>query len=109
MSALEPSLSPNPNNKPHGTPTEINLNPRNYQESEQARAHRRENELAEVLAREGYDIEQNPPTRADGKNPDYLIEGQYVDCLAPNTNKVGSIYSRIQEKIVSGILLHVMR
>lgn len=32
---------------------------------------RRENESADTLARDGYDVEQNPPPKPNGKEPDY--------------------------------------
>jgi hypothetical protein len=38
---------------------------------------RRENEWADVLAENGYDVEQNPPPKPNGKKPDYRIEGEY--------------------------------
>jgi Contact-dependent growth inhibition CdiA C-terminal domain len=99
---LEPSLTPNLSNKPRGYPTEVNPNPQTYQEREQARAHRRENESAEILAKAGYDVEQNPPPREDGKKPDYRIEGNYVDCMAPITGKVENIYREIERKVFRG-------
>lgn len=99
---LQPSRSSEPSNRPRGFPTEVNPNPRNYQESDQARAHRRENESADILAIAGYDIEQNPPPKENGKKPDYRIEGEYVDCFAPITEKVGNIYREIQTKVLEG-------
>jgi len=63
----------------------------------------RENESAQLLAKNGYDVEQNPPRRSNGKAPDYRINGMYYDCMAPSTPSVRNIASRIKrEKIDSG-------
>jgi hypothetical protein len=37
----------------------------------QKHAHQRENQAAEILAAHGYQVEQNPGTLPNGKNPDY--------------------------------------
>jgi hypothetical protein len=63
----------------------------------------RENESARLLTDYGYDVEQNPPPRINGKEPDYKINGEYYDCLAPSTSKARNIASRIEdEKVVPG-------
>jgi len=63
----------------------------------------RENESAQLLAKNGYDVEQNPPRRSNGKAPDYRINGLYYDCMAPSTPSVRNIASRIKrEKIDPG-------
>ncbi len=60
----------------------------------------RENESAQLLAKNGYDVEQNPPRRSNGKAPDYRINGVYYDCMAPSTPNARNIASRIKrEKI----------
>ncbi len=46
----------------------------------------RENEAADTLAARGYRVEQNPPTRPNGSNPHYRIEGEYFDCYAPSAS-----------------------
>ncbi len=43
----------------------------------------RENESADTFAQHGYDVEQNPPPKPNGKEPDYKIEGEYFDNYAP--------------------------
>lgn len=59
-----------------------------------------ENEAAEILAKNGFDIEQNPKVSGTLKNPDYKIEGEIFDCYSPykNTN-VRNIWSSIEKKI----------
>jgi hypothetical protein len=64
--------------------------------------HKRENQAAEILAAHGYQIEQNPGTRSNGKNPDYKIEGEYFDCLSPITDKIKQIRKGISRKVNSG-------
>ena len=60
-----------------------------------------ENESADILAKKGYNIEQNPKISNTNKNPDYKIEGEIFDCYAPfNFNKsVRNIWSEIKAKI----------
>jgi hypothetical protein len=62
----------------------------------------RENESARLLAENGYDVEQNPPTNWKGKNPDYKLNGEYADCYAPRTDKPHSILSTVAEKVNTG-------
>jgi len=57
----------------------------------------RENESARILADNGYHVEQNPPRRSNGKEPDYKIDGEYADCMAPFTPSARNIASRIKE------------
>lgn len=58
----------------------------------------RENESADILAREGFDVEQNPIV--DGlKNPDYRINGEVYDNYAPSTSNPRNIWSEVREKI----------
>jgi hypothetical protein len=55
------------------------------------------------VAKEGYDVEQNPPPKANGKEPDYKIEGEYADCYAPNPNSGdSSVHRKIREKVSEG-------
>ena len=60
---------------------------------------RRENESADALARHGYDVEQNPPPRTNGKEPDYRIEGEYFDNYAPETGNLDNIRTRLSKKV----------
>jgi hypothetical protein len=76
----------------------------------------RENECADILARRGYRVHQNPTKQeaADArartgdvgtpvKDPDYLIEGHVFDCYAPGeTKSVRGVWSEVQGKIDDG-------
>lgn len=63
----------------------------------------RENESARLLAENGYHVEQNPPPKPNGKKPDYKINGEYYDCMAPSTSNARNVARRIQtEKIDEG-------
>jgi hypothetical protein len=68
----------------------------------QKRKHKRENESADTLADAGYDVDQGPHTKPNGKNPDYKIEGEYFDCLAPDTDSVDQVRKGISRKVKSG-------
>lgn len=63
----------------------------------------RENEAADILAKNGYDIEQNPNIPNTTKNPDYKIEGKVFDCYSPyNSDKsVRNIWTEVKGKIDS--------
>lgn len=61
----------------------------------------KENEAAETLARNGYNIEQNPIVEGTTRNPDYRIEGEIFDCYSPAENtKIRNIVSTIEEKVI---------
>ncbi|HYO73799.1 MAG TPA: hypothetical protein VEU33_47810 [Archangium sp.] len=63
----------------------------------------RENESAKTLTDHGYDVEQNPPTLPNGRNPDYRIGGEYYDCYAPSNSNPRNIASYIEkEKVLKG-------
>ncbi|HYO53817.1 hypothetical protein, partial [Archangium sp.] len=47
-------------------------------DEETVRGFKRENESARILAENGYDVEQNPLTKSNGKKPDYKINGEYA-------------------------------
>jgi hypothetical protein len=91
-----PSGKPDPNATPTGPrakPGPKDKDPRNI------RALELENESADTYARAGHKVEQNPVT-PDKKNPDYMIEGNRFDNVAPAPNtSPRNIYSRVQEKI----------
>jgi RHS repeat-associated protein len=95
-----PTKSPNPSATARGTTSRV------LEQMDEAtkRSIMRENEAADILAKKGYDIEQNPPPLQNGKEPDYLIEGQIFDCYAPGATKTPrGIWSYIKdEKIVPG-------
>ncbi len=59
----------------------------------------RENESARILADHGYHVEQNPPPKANGKKPDYRIQGEYYDCYAPNSPRLSNIRTTLEQKV----------
>lgn len=100
-----PSLEPDSRRLPGGT----------VSRAKEARTEdegiRRENAAAVVLTQWGYDVTQNPSPRANGRQPDYLIEGRYWDCLSPRTANGGQIRKRMSEKVrkeqADRIILHL--
>jgi hypothetical protein len=95
-----PSRDPDPNAVPRGRPTDLIDNPQGTREiAENNRGLRRENESALALARKGFDIEQNPPPKPNGKMPDYLIEGRYFDNVAPGGDSISTAMSRMRKKV----------
>jgi hypothetical protein len=60
---------------------------------ENRQALERENDSARVLARQGYDVEQNPEVPGD-KNPDYRIEGEIFDNVAQTTPRARNVHRR---------------
>jgi Contact-dependent growth inhibition CdiA C-terminal domain len=50
----------------------------------------------------GFDVEQNPPPKPNGKEPDYKIEGEYFDCYAPDSNKLDNVRDQISRKVKLG-------
>lgn len=91
-----PRLAPDPTRRPTGRPAKI--------EGKQTkrRSLEKENESAQVLARAGYDIEQNPPPNPAGKEPDYRIQGEYWDCYAPTGNSTRTIHTEVRDKVKEG-------
>jgi len=82
-----------------GRPTRIRLD----EDPATQKAIKRENESAQLLAEKGYHVEQNPPPPGNGKKPDYKINGDYYDCMAPSTSSARNIAKRIQvEKVDEG-------
>ncbi|MCV2883066.1 phage minor head protein [Actibacterium sp. XHP0104] len=80
-----------------GEPTPINPS----DDEATQRGHRRENEAAQILGQNGFDIIQNP--LVDGlKRPDYLINGEVYDHYAPSTDHPRRIWERVQEKVEKG-------
>lgn len=80
-----PSGKPDPDRKPGGRRTDA------HPTKKKDLPLRRENESADTLAREGYDVDQNPPPKPNGKEPDYMIEGEYFDNYAPSSNDLDNI------------------
>lgn len=94
---IHPSKSYDANAKPRGKPTPIS----EKMDSATKRSLFRENEAAEIFAKNGYDIEQNPVVEGTSRNPDYKIEGKIFDCYAPAENtKPRNIASTIEEKVI---------
>lgn len=93
----EPSNAPDPNATPSGNPTRIPSN----ESPENKLALQRENESAEILAKDGYNVEQQPGVPGI-KNPDYRIEGQIFDNYAPTTENARNIAKGIQKKVDTG-------
>ena len=75
MSRVVPSGTPG--GSPRGRPARIKPN----DAAATRRALTRQNEAAEILARAGYEVEQNPPPLPNGKEPDYRVEGEYFEGL----------------------------
>jgi Contact-dependent growth inhibition CdiA C-terminal domain len=93
----EPSNAPDPNATPSGKPDKIGVD----DSAAKKLALQRENESADILAKDGYQVEQSP--RVSGsKRPDYRIEGQIFDCYAPTTTNIRSIADKIGRKVVAG-------
>ncbi|HEU5130411.1 MAG TPA: hypothetical protein VFU12_20700 [Glycomyces sp.] len=95
LSKTRPSLPPDQSRAPGGSPTFIS--PGSSGEGQEN--HQAENDAAVVLARHGYPVEQNPPTRTNGKNPDYRIEGNYWDCYAIRTDNIEQVRKAIRRKV----------
>jgi len=91
-----PSGKPDPTRKPRGKRTKT------HPTKVRDRALRRENESADTLAENGYDVEQNPPRNERGKDPDYKIEGEYFDCYSPSTDKLDNIRDEVSGKVKEG-------
>lgn len=89
-----PSLPPDPSRRPGGSPARVN---KGSQAGNQGDIHS-ENEAASVLARSGYDIVQNPPPKANGKEPDYYIEGDHWDCYTVSTDNPERVRKSIGKK-----------
>lgn len=81
---------PDPTRRPTGEPTDT--------DGGKKKGLVRENESAIVLARNGYDIKQLPinPT---GKSPDYLIQGNFWDCYAPDSGNPKNIRKKVRDKV----------
>lgn len=90
-----PSHLPSSSAVPRGTKAKI----RPKDDLAKQRALTRENEAAGIIAKEGYDIEQNPTIAGVLKKPDYKIEGKIFDCYAPTRNNPRAIWSSIRDKI----------
>jgi hypothetical protein len=98
ITRTKPSGRPDPHAAPGGRKTTISPN----DDAATIRSLRRENESADLLARNGYKVEQNPIVPGL-KNPDYKIEGRIFDNYAPSTSNSRNIWSNLKtEKIDTG-------
>ncbi|MFC7533851.1 hypothetical protein [Actinoplanes sp. GCM10030250] len=97
-----PSTPPEPGRKPHGDRTDAHPTRRKDNPL------RRENESADRLSEAGFHVEQNPPTRRNGKNPDYRIEGTYFDCYAPQGGNLDTIRAHISDKVSTDQASHLI-
>ncbi|BFH64633.1 hypothetical protein [Paenibacillus azoreducens] len=87
----KPVNTPDPNAQPRGYKTTIREN----MDEETKRSLSRENEAAEILSKNGYDVEQNPKISDTSKDPDYLINDTIFDCYSPKgeTSPRGSLHN----------------
>jgi hypothetical protein len=90
-----PSGPPDPNATAGGTPTKIN--PKDDDATK--RSLNRENESAQILAKNGFQVDQNPPKLPNGAKPDFKIEGEYFDCYSPSSNNERMITDTIDAKV----------
>ncbi|WP_229730098.1 hypothetical protein, partial [Paenibacillus silvae] len=99
---IKPSAPPNQDAIPSGTRTRI---PNNADKATK-QSLELENHAADVLAKNGYRIEQNPKVReSDGidlnRDPDFRIEDRIFDCYSPTESKgIRGIWSEVEEKVV---------
>jgi hypothetical protein len=90
-----------PTGRAGGVPTGKRTPVRPQDDLATQRSHRRENESADLLAKEGYHVEQNPAVEG-GKKPDYSIEGRTFDCKAPETSRARNAASEIEKSVRDG-------
>lgn len=83
--------------KPHGKRTKV----LDQDDAATRRSIERENESADILARKGYDVEQNPNVPGN-MNPDYKINGEIYDNYAPSTGNPRNIWSEVEGKVMRG-------
>jgi len=58
--------------------------------------------VSAIKVKAGFKVEQNPPPKANGKKPDYKIEGEYADNIAPQSSNPRTIADRVAEKAGEG-------
>jgi hypothetical protein len=69
--------------------------------TENVRGITRENESAIILAKKGYVVEQNPVV-SGRKKPDFRINGEIYDNMAPSTSNPYSILTTARDKVLNG-------
>lgn len=84
--------------KPKGVPADVDNKslPR-----EKRRGLTRENESADTLAANGYDVDHHPEL-PNQKNPDFTIEGKKFDNLAPTSSNPEQVRKGISNKVNEG-------
>lgn len=69
---------------------------------ENRRGKQRENEAADTIVKNGYNITHNPEIQGK-KNPDYIIDGKIYDCYSPSLHReIPLIVKKIITKVNSG-------
>jgi hypothetical protein len=89
---------PKPGAKAGGTPEPVDPRANKTKQADVAR----QNESADTLAREGYDISHSNDRLPNGKQPDYKINGQYADHYNPRSNNVDQVRKKISQKVGDG-------
>ncbi|GLZ79358.1 hypothetical protein Afil01_41650 [Actinorhabdospora filicis] len=86
-----PTLPPDPDRKPKGTPEPEFGDPNKAWE----------NKALKQLAEDGYDVTQRPPPRANGRKPDADVDGEYWDATVAGTNH-NTLRREILDKVGTG-------
>lgn len=85
---------PNPDATARGTPETAPRAPKRKQEDLA-----RQNDSADMLAKEGYDVEHNQEVKPNGKVPDYKVNGEYVDHFNARSSNPDSVRNTISDKV----------
>lgn len=98
----EPSKKPDAAAKAKGDPEGPGVNA----DAEKRRGIGRQNEAADTLAKQGYDVEQLPQQKGAGiRNPDFRIAGKLFDAYAPGYRTTArNIWRNVVEKATEKIL-----
>jgi hypothetical protein len=93
VEVTRPRFAPDADRSPRGKPANVADTGGNQTDID------RENDAATTLAKAGYDIEQNPLARPNGRRPDYMIDGEWWDCYAPRGTSTRTIHTAIRDKV----------
>lgn len=93
VEVTRPRFAPDADRSPRGKPASVADTGGNPTDID------RENDAATTLAKAGYDIEQNPLARPNGRRPDYMIDGEWWDCYAPRGTSTRTIHTAIRDKV----------
>jgi hypothetical protein len=77
------------------------------EDEDTVRALTRENESADRLVQHGFNVEQNPTVEGP-KNPDYKVNGESFDNIAPKTDNAFNIWQRTAQKVNTGQAANVV-